>query len=83
MLFLEIMIYSWILLNKPQGLWISKLVHVLQSLNLPEIDSDEVECICAMLISNYFIRGYISHQKKALVLSKNDPFPKPSSFLNT
>lgn len=39
------------------------------------LDLDEVECIVANLIYNGKIKGYISHQKSFLVLSKQDPFP--------
>jgi len=39
------------------------------------IDLDEVECILANLIFKSFIRGYLSHAKRVLVLSKKDPFP--------
>ncbi|EGB12931.1 hypothetical protein AURANDRAFT_5643, partial [Aureococcus anophagefferens] len=38
-------------------------------------DMDEVECILANLIFKGLIKGYISHQKQTLVLSKKDPFP--------
>ena len=39
-------------------------------------DLDEVECILANLIFRGYIRGYISHTKRVLVLSKSNPFPK-------
>uniref|UniRef100_A0A6U3NR12 PCI domain-containing protein n=1 Tax=Ditylum brightwellii TaxID=49249 RepID=A0A6U3NR12_9STRA len=39
------------------------------------IDLDEVECILANLIFRGYVRGYISHSKRILVLSKKDPFP--------
>lgn len=39
------------------------------------IDLDEVECILANLIFRGYIRGYLSHAKRVLVLSKRDPFP--------
>jgi hypothetical protein len=39
------------------------------------IDLDEVECILANLIYKQYIRGYLSHAKRVLVLSKKDPFP--------
>lgn len=38
-------------------------------------DLDEVECILANLIFKQYIRGYLSHEKRVLVLSKKDPFP--------
>lgn len=38
-------------------------------------EMDEVECILANLIYGNRLKGYISHQKRVLVLSKADPFP--------
>lgn len=43
-------------------------------LGLP-MDLDEVECILANLIYRGYVRGYLSHSKRVLVLSKRDPFP--------
>jgi nuclear mRNA export protein PCID2/THP1 len=40
-----------------------------------EIDLDEIECILANLIYRGYIRGYISHTRRTLVLSKSNPFP--------
>lgn len=40
-----------------------------------DIDMDEIECILSNLIFQGKIKGYISHQKSFLVLSKTDPFP--------
>ena len=45
------------------------------------IDLDEVECILANLIYRGYIRGYLSHAKRVLVLSKRDPFPTSSVIL--
>lgn len=41
-----------------------------------DMDLDEVECVLANLIFKGAIRGYISHSKRVLVLSKKDPFPE-------
>lgn len=41
-----------------------------------ETDDDEVECVVANLIFKGFVRGYISHEKKTVVLSKKEAFPK-------
>jgi hypothetical protein len=41
-----------------------------------DMDLDEVECVLANLIFRGIIKGYISHSKRILVLSKRDPFPK-------
>jgi hypothetical protein len=42
------------------------------------ITLDEIECILANLIYQGKIKGYLSHQKRFLVLSKADPFPTNS-----
>ena len=36
---------------------------------------EEVECLVANLIYRGYVKGYISHTKKVLVLSKANPFP--------
>lgn len=41
---------------------------------------DEVECWLANLISEGYVKGYISHDKGILVLSKKNPFPPPSTL---
>mmetsp|Transcript_5687 Transcript_5687/g.7999 ORF Transcript_5687/g.7999 Transcript_5687/m.7999 type:complete len:400 (-) Transcript_5687:63-1262(-) len=43
-----------------------------------DMDLDEVECILANLIFRGYVKGYLSHSKRILVLSKKDPFPKTS-----
>jgi nuclear mRNA export protein PCID2/THP1 len=53
------------------------VVQVFKWLGMP-IDLDEVECILANLIYRGYIRGYLSHTKRVLVLSKRDPFPLSS-----
>jgi len=45
------------------------------------IDLDEIECILANLIFRGYVRGYLSHSKRVLVLSKRDPFPTSSVIL--
>ncbi|KAG0301635.1 COP9 signalosome (CSN) subunit [Dissophora globulifera] len=40
-----------------------------------QADEDEVECMLANMIYKGYIRGYISHEKRVLVLSQKDPFP--------
>jgi hypothetical protein len=53
------------------------IAQVFKWLGMP-IDLDEVECILANLIYRGYIRGYLSHTKRVLVLSKRDPFPLSS-----
>ena len=40
-----------------------------------ELDLDELQCLLANLIANSLIKGYISHERRILVLSK-DAFPE-------
>ena len=44
-----------------------------------DVDADEVECIVANLIFRKFVKGYISHKNKVVVLSKTDAFPSLKS----
>lgn len=44
-----------------------------------ESSMDEVECIVANLIYRKYVKGYISHQKRILVVSKQEAFPLISS----
>lgn len=37
---------------------------------------DELECLLANLISKGYIKGYLSHSNRCVVLSKTDPFPR-------
>lgn len=40
-----------------------------------DIDMDEIECISANLVARKYVKGYISHRSKVMVVAKNDPFP--------
>jgi hypothetical protein len=40
-----------------------------------DVDADEVECIAANLIYRRYVRGYISHRARVMVVAKADPFP--------
>lgn len=40
-----------------------------------EVEMDEVECIAANLIARKYVKGYISHKAKVMVVAKNEPFP--------
>lgn len=41
-----------------------------------DADLEEIECILCNLIYQNKIKGYISHEKKFLIVSKADPFPR-------
>ena len=53
---------------------LEQVARTFKWLGMP-IDLDEVECILANLIFKNYVRGYISHAKRTLVLSKREPFP--------
>lgn len=40
-----------------------------------DVDMDEVECLVANLIAKNLLKGYISHERSTIVLSKENPFP--------
>eukprot|EP00041_Stephanoeca_diplocostata_P000710 m.16337 g.16337 ORF g.16337 m.16337 type:complete len:399 (-) comp10954_c0_seq2:2165-3361(-) len=46
-----------------------------------DVDIDEIECIVANLIHQKYIKGYISHGQRKLVVSKKEPFPNLATFL--
>ena len=62
-----------IILDKHQ-ISLNHVAKALKWLGMP-MELDEVECILANLIFRGYIRGYLSHAKRVLVLSKRDPFP--------
>ncbi|XP_076287177.1 PCI domain-containing protein 2 [Lasioglossum baleicum] len=59
---------------------IQNLLSALQMHGYDDVDMDETECIVANLIYEGKIKGYISHQHKKLVISKQNPFPKLSTI---
>lgn len=40
-----------------------------------DMDMDEIECVAANLIARKYVKGYISHKAKVMVVAKTDPFP--------
>lgn len=64
-------------LDEKHQISLEQVSTVFNWLNMP-IDLDEVECILANLIFRGYVRGYLSHSKRVLVLSKRDPFPLSS-----
>lgn len=63
----------FVIMGKHQ-LPLDKVANAMKWLGM-EIDLDEVECILSNLIFRGYLKGYISHLKRVLVLSKKDPFP--------
>ena len=60
---------------------INSLLCALRTYGHMDIDMDETENLVAILINDGKIKGYISHQHKKLVISKQNPFPSLSSLL--
>ncbi|KAK6196245.1 hypothetical protein SNE40_001506 [Patella caerulea] len=60
---------------------IETMTAVLKMMEVEDVDNDETECILANLIFENKIKGYISHQHKKLVVSKQNPFPQLSTVL--
>lgn len=52
------------------------LIHLGQN----DVDLDETQCIVANLIYEGKIKGYISHQHRKVVVSKQNPFPSLTSL---
>mmetsp|Transcript_17904 Transcript_17904/g.41045 ORF Transcript_17904/g.41045 Transcript_17904/m.41045 type:complete len:332 (+) Transcript_17904:428-1423(+) len=63
----------WKIMDKHQ-IKLEQISKAFKWLGTP-IDLDEIECILSNLIFKGYIRGYLSHAKRTLVLSKRDPFP--------
>ena len=64
-----------LVIGKPQ-VSLAHVANAFKWLGIHNMDLDEMECILANLIYTGYIRGYLSHNKRVLVLSKRDPFPK-------
>lgn len=54
---------------------VESLMLALHFNGLTDIDLDETQCIVANLIYDGKIKGYISHQHRKVVVSKQNPFP--------
>jgi hypothetical protein len=63
------------LLSNNSRLNLNSFEVALKWLGEQEVDLDEIECILANQIFQNKIKGYISHQKRFLVVSKTEPFP--------
>jgi len=61
--------------NKANQVALAKFQRALRWCGVDDVDLDEVECVVANLIFRKFVKGYISHKNRVVVLSKADPFP--------
>lgn len=64
----------YLILNTHQ-IPVEALQEALVYLGQTDVDLDETQCIVANLIYEGKIKGYISHQHKKVVVSKQNPFP--------
>lgn len=69
----------YLILNTHQ-IPVEALQAALTSLGQTDVDLDETQCIVANLIYEGKIRGYISHQHRKVVVSKQIPFPALTSL---
>lgn len=69
------------LVSNSHQLPISSFTKALKYMQVDDIDDDETACIIANLIYENKIKGYISHQHKKLVISKQNAFPKLSTVM--
>lgn len=56
--------------GKPNHVNLNLLYRPLQKWD-SELDLDELECLIANLMGNGLLKGYISHERRILVLSKD------------
>nr|CAH7768526.1 unnamed protein product [Callosobruchus chinensis] len=68
----------YLILNTHQ-IPVESLMNALQFLG-QDVDLDETQCIVANLIYEGKIKGYISHQHRKVVVSKQNPFPPLTSL---
>jgi len=59
---------------EPNKMPLSVLLAALRVKGMPNITTDELECILANLIFKGYLKGYIAHSR-AIVLPKKNPFP--------
>ncbi|ESO88551.1 hypothetical protein LOTGIDRAFT_219074 [Lottia gigantea] len=71
----------YLIYDKNHLIPIETLTSVLKMMEVEDVDDDETACIVANLIYENKIKGYISHQHKKLVVSKQNPFPQLSTVL--
>jgi len=55
-------------------------LHVFHWMNISDTNLDEIECILANLIYNGYIKGYLNHQHRCLVVKITEPFPPLQSL---
>ncbi|KAJ3329305.1 COP9 signalosome (CSN) subunit [Blyttiomyces sp. JEL0837] len=71
-------IERWLIKDKSNRIEFSSIQVALKHVG-SESDMDEIECMLANLIDKGLMKGYMSHEKSTLVLSKEQPFPPVSA----
>lgn len=71
----ELWLWSRYLIQQSHQLHLENFQTALQLVTGAPADMDEIECILTNLIFKGYVKGYMSHQKKILVVSKTQPFP--------
>lgn len=69
----------YLMLNSHQ-ITVESLMLAMHFNGYTDVDLDETQCIVANLIYDGKIKGYISHQHRKVVVSKQNPFPSLTSF---
>jgi len=65
---------TWVISNRPVHVPLIAFQLAMKVSGLM-VSTEEVECLLANMIYKGYIRGYISHSNRLLVLSKVSPFP--------
>ncbi|KAJ3273650.1 COP9 signalosome (CSN) subunit [Terramyces sp. JEL0728] len=67
----------WLFLDKSNRLTVDALSHGISVALERTVEDDEVYCFIVNLIDMGLMKGYVSFEKKTIVLSNKDPFPLP------
>ncbi|KAJ3253795.1 COP9 signalosome (CSN) subunit [Boothiomyces macroporosus] len=67
----------WLIMDKSNRLTVDALSHGISTAMERPVDEDEVFCYIVNLIDMGLMKGYVSFEKKTVVLSNKDPFPLP------
>lgn len=73
--YLNLLRKIYMILGKNSRFELKAMVVCLKRIGV-EMEIEDVECIISSLIYQGYVQGYISHEKKILVLSKDKPFIK-------
>jgi COP9 signalosome complex subunit 12 len=73
----------WLALDKPTRIPV-QMFHAGLHVAGQDVGVDEAECFIAVMIYKGFVRGYISHEKRIVVVAATSAFPslvqRPNPF---